>query len=117
MTEEPINIKRTNREISNANLKPIKPGEVRNPTGRPIKDISILSRVKELLEQEPIPGKSNAQLVAEALVELAKSKGARGQVAALLELFNRTDGKVKDVVEIQGEMIKSIVKDYGDATK
>ena len=70
------------------------PGQSGNPKGRPPKNISILTKVKELLEQDAGKGKTNAQLIAEALIELAKDKGAKGNVPVLVELLNRIEGRV-----------------------
>ena len=51
-----------------------KPGQSGNPKGRPPKNLSITSLVKERLEQEGEQGKTNAELIAEAIIELAKKK-------------------------------------------
>jgi len=69
-----------------------KPGQSGNPKGRPPKNLSITSLVKEKLEQEGPEGKTNAELIADAIIELAVS----GDLSAIKELLDRTDGKVID---------------------
>ncbi len=82
-----------------------KPGQSGNPKGRPKKDISITSLVRELLEKEGAKGKTNAQLVAEAIIKLATSPNARGHVPTVQELINRLEGKVADIHKIEGEIL------------
>ena len=62
-----------------ANLKPAKKGEVRNPKGRPPKNLSLISCLKEeLAKVDKHTGKTNAQLIAERMVADAKD-GDKGQ--------------------------------------
>lgn len=115
MTEEPTEKQRTNREISNANLKPFQPGQSGNPSGRPLKDICITSLVKELLEQEAEGGKTHAQLVAEAIVKLSEDHHFKGNVSAIKELLDRVEGKVPDTHKIESDVpINIIYKQVGD---
>lgn len=84
-------------------------GEVRNPEGRPLKDLCITSQVKELLEQDAGKGKTHAQLVALAIVTLAEDRFFKGNVAAIKELLDRVEGKVKDIHQIEGDIPVNIV--------
>lgn len=95
---------RTNRDISNANLIPIKPGETLNPGGRP-KGKSITAELRKLLDSGTI-----AEDMAKILIEIAKSKHDRGQVAAFKELLDRTDGKVLDTHRIETGDISIVYK-------
>ena len=71
-----------------------KPGQSGNLSGRP--KSSITSILREKLEQIGEDGRSKAEIVADILYEMATSKGARGQVPALIELLDRIEGKVAD---------------------
>lgn len=98
------NKKRANREISNANLVKIKPGQVLNPSGRPPNIKYISDILKDLLVQKDAGSdKTNAELIAEAMVALAKDTDKRGHVLMLKELLDRAEGKVLDThrIEIQ----------------
>ena len=87
---ESLEEKRTNREISNANLKVIQPGQVLNPGGRP-KGTSLTAVLRELLNQ--IPKGDNKELK-EAVVKALIKKALTGDTRALDIIFDRTDGKV-----------------------
>jgi hypothetical protein len=88
-----------------ANLKKIKPGEVRNPNGRPRKDVSLTSLLKA--EMEKIPevydknGKKNTRTWRELLVE-AWLRGALKNPVLLKELLDRLEGKVAQPVTGEG---------------
>ena len=114
MTDDTTDKQRTNREVSNANLIPIKPGECLNPGGRP-KGKSITAELRKLLDDGTV-----AEDIAKALIRLARDTSFKGNVAALRELLDRTDGKVADVHKIEGDVPISIVyqsKKDEDATK
>ena len=91
--------KRTIHPNSLANLEKgkFKKGQVTNPAGRPTKDCTITSMIKEMLDlpcDAAIPGadgiKTWRQLVARAIVYGA----AKGNPQMVKELLDRTDGKV-----------------------
>ena len=65
----------------------IKPGETRNPNGRPVNEDSITYWYKKLLAE----GK-NAKEIAEAMISKAKA----GSLGHSQEVTDRTDGKVVD---------------------
>jgi len=76
---------------SKANLRPVKPGEVRNPTGRPKNELSITSITRDQLG-EPCPKdptKTWAQYLSDRWLELACEN-----VQAFKELMERLEGKV-----------------------
>ena len=68
------------------------PGQSGNPKGRPLD--SLTSLLKHYLEQGA--NKAHKEEIIEALVDLAKSPGVQGQVAALKEIFDRIEGKVTE---------------------
>ena len=109
--------KRTNREKSNANLKPFKPGEVHNPNGRPPNKKYLSEIARELLEQIPtgeLQGRNADVLVVLALVR----KALGGDTKAIEMLHDWTEGKVTDTHKIMGDVPVSIVyKQVKDATK
>jgi len=88
-----------------------KPGESGNPGGRH-KDPGITAVQIEMLDKlcpYDAKGRTWREWLAEKGLLLASDKEA-----ALRDLKDRLEGKVTLPVELQGEMIKSIVKDYGE---
>ena len=94
---------RTNREISNDNLIPIKPGETLNPGGRPAGK-SITAELRKLIDSG-----TNAEDMAQILLDIAKAKLNISQMAAFKELLDRTDGKVAETHKIEGDIPVTIV--------
>lgn len=68
------------------------PGQSGNPEGRQPNTLTTL--LKQYLEQGD--NKAHKEEIVEALVDLAKSTGVQGQVAALKEIFDRIEGKVTE---------------------
>jgi hypothetical protein len=98
--DELLDKKRTNREISNANLVPVKPGEVRNPEGRPPNKRFLSEIARELMKQArkgDLEGKTTDELVVLALVKSA----LQGNTKAIEMLHDWTEGKVPDKHEIE----------------
>ena len=93
MVDDSLSGKRTNREISNANLIRIKPGETLNPGGRPKDTVSALLKEKD------------RQAVADKLYQLA----LKGDMRAIQEYMDRTEGKVTDTHKIEGEVPVTII--------
>lgn len=102
-----------------ANLKRIPKGQSGNPKGRPPKDYSIISLIKEMLDlpaDMPVPGadgvKTWRQLIARAIVYGA----AKGNTQMINELLNRLEGKPTQPTE--GEVtLKVLYENDGDSSK
>jgi len=78
------------------------PGQSGNPLGRPPKNVSITSLIKEKLDTiDPKTGKTHAQLITDKIFQIAMS----GNLAAAQEILIRTDGKVTERHELTGIMI------------
>ena len=73
-----------------------KPGQSGNPKGRPVKNLSIVSLVKDRLEKHP----EEAEEIALALIHLAKTKN----LWAIESVMNRIDGKVEERHHIEGAL-------------
>ena len=82
--------------VNTDNLTPWKPGESGNPNGRPPNSVTTL-----LKNRKP----EDNQKVADKLYQLA----LRGDMSAIREYIDRTDGKVTDTHRIEGEIPVSIV--------
>jgi len=83
-----------------------KPGQSGNPAGRPVNSVTAL-----LKNQDPLTNKS----ICDKLIELAQA----GDLPAIKEYLDRTDGKVTDKVAVlQDTTIRFIIgKGYDDATE
>lgn len=83
-----------------ANLKPWKPGESGNPSGRP--KSKVLSDAYRRLLEEPFPndpqGRTHAELIALGQVREA----IKGKTPAAAEIADRTEGKARQAVELSG---------------
>ena len=83
------------------NLTPWKPGQSGNPKGRP-KGSGVTDRLKALLDQ---PVKDGAEMtVAEALAKAAMKAALKGDHRFFKEILDRTEGKVTDKLEVDGDM-------------
>lgn len=84
-----------------ANLKPFQPGQSGNPKGRP-KSITMSEAYRRELakvdESDP-QGRTRAEVLAEQII--IKAKG--GDVAAIREITDRTEGKPKQTVTLTVE--------------
>lgn len=76
---------------------PFQKGVSGNPSGRP-PDVMGQAIRKVLAEKDPATKKKNAEALARKLFQM----GMAGNVEAIKELNNRSDGKVKDKVELSG---------------
>src|SRR5262245_50295357 len=94
-----------------ANLTPWKRGQSGNPAGRP-KKRTVSEELRARLEEQ-YPGRSDAtygRMVAEALV----TEAITGNVPAIKEIFDRTEGKPKQTVDVnlaerQREMVEDAI--------
>ena len=90
MTTEIVSKLRKRHEMnpnSLKNLVPVKPGQVLNPHGRPKKEISITSKVKELLEHE-------VDAVAKRVINELKKPHGKYPTGLFCEVLNRIEGRV-----------------------
>lgn len=96
----------------NKNTRGWKPGQSGNPAGRPKKEMTLVSLIKDELDKVPEDeksGKTNVQLIAEALMRKATS----GNAEAIKIVLDRVEGKVKQVVGIENEGSTSFVISFG----
>ena len=103
------------------NLKPAKKGEVRNPKG--INQYSAMNELRELLESDEIEVKINGKVikvstengnVRKGLFAVLVAKASEGDLRAIQEILNRTEGKPIETVrthEINEEPIRIINRD------
>ena len=81
------------------NLIPAKPGEVRNPTGRP----RVLPELKEILSQilsEEITNSKGDKIQAlDLIIRQLTAKATKGDLRAIQEVLDRMYGKAKQIVE------------------
>ena len=87
---------------SRANLqKPWKKGECGNPKGRP-KGSGITDKLKKILDE---PAKEGSDMTtAEVLARAAIKAAAKGDHRFFKEILDRVEGKVKDKVEVDGDI-------------
>ena len=78
-------------------LKPFQPGQSGNPGGRP-KKLPITDAIREELEREVTGGLSLAHAIARKLVRLA----LEGDMDAIREIADRTEGKPRQRIEQSG---------------
>lgn len=101
---------------SMSNLKPCKPGETHNPNGRPRGAKSVTTILKERLQEiapgavidievlrryaqgKPIKSVTTADALACVLLNKALDKG--GDLAAIKEVLDRTEGKAQQSLEV-----------------
>lgn len=78
-----------------ANLKPIQKGEVRNPRGRPKKDLSLAAKAQ-----------AHAQDAIDTLVEVMKDKEATpsARVGAASEILDRGFGRAPQSLEVEHKL-------------
>lgn len=81
------------------NLKPFKKGQTGNPNGRPKKLPALDVLMAEVLGEEK-DGKTAAQAILAAL----RAKATKGDVRAAEVLMDRAWGKVKQPVDISGDI-------------
>ena len=110
MNEKPFKKKGKNK--GHENLVPIKPGEVRNPTGRPKKENTYSDTLRSLLEGQDINvtwtvnGKAKSLLVSSTqnmYYGVAASQimeALKGNVAAQKEIVDRIQGRAQQNINI-----------------
>jgi len=104
------------------NLIPAKPGEIRNPNGRPKKENTFSDICRELLQSKEIditytfPKKgtmvtshmhmSSDKTMNHSLAAVLIKEGMGGNVKAIQEIIDRTDGKPKQTVDLGFDAFK-----------
>ena len=97
-------------------LKPRwKPGQSGNPKGRPPKALCLTSEIKEYLDQVPkvLPNNQpnkEKKTWCKILAEEAVHQAAKGNHQILKELFDRTEGKVRDKLEVETFTLSDFIK-------
>jgi hypothetical protein len=92
------------------NLRPCKPGETHNPHGRPKKLPRLDDLLAEVLGTDGID-KSEAERIIEALVK----KALKGDTRAAEILLERGYGKVRQDIDVKGNIILNFDSDDKDA--
>ena len=75
------------------------PGQSGNPGGRP-KD----TLTKLLLDLLNANNEAEKKAIVQQLIDIGKSHGMRGQVAAIRDIFDRVDGKVPETHKIESDV-------------
>ncbi len=99
-TKKPTDKQRKNSG-KKSNLKSWKKGQSGNPKGRPKKADCLTSLLKEEIQKispTDVEKRTWLELIVLATMQLA----IKGNAAALREVWDRMDGKVKDEVEMTG---------------
>lgn len=81
------------------NLRPIKPGEVRNPHGRKRKADCLISCIKAELDSKSLNGQTKEQMIASMLVGLAE----KGNLKAIDLLMEYTIMKPAQALNLGGQ--------------
>ena len=84
-----------------------KKGQSGNPNGRPKGSKNLTTQLKKMLEAkiknyDPIKDEEITQSIADHLINVLLSKALNGEDKAIMEILNRSDGKVKDEIEHSG---------------
>lgn len=94
-----------------ANLKPWQPGQSGNPRGNP-RSLILSAAYRAELAKVDEQGRTNAELVAEAVVK--RAKGPYASVMAATEIADRTEGKPQQSISVTiTDMIKRAKEDHG----
>ncbi len=101
-TMKPTDKQRENRG-NKSNLKPWRKGQSGNPKGRPRKADCLTSLLKEEIEKVD-PKDKHKRTFRELIVIATMRLAMKGNAAALREVWDRMDGKVKDAVEMTGSV-------------
>lgn len=87
-------------------------GQSGNPGGRPKSSQTMAAMLHTALRtKDPVTGKPHKQLVVEALIQQAEA----GNMAAVVFIFERLDGKVPEQLQSDGTLTVRVVYDTEDA--
>ena len=100
MSNDPIKNKGKNKGW--ANLKPAKKGEVRNPNGRPKKDLAIADILNSIGDEE-ITNQTTGEVITKrrAVLHTIYSAALKGDLNAAKFIADRTEGKPIETVRTQ----------------
>lgn len=96
--------------VPNSDKNQFKPGQCGNPKGRP-KGKSLKSVLNELLAEEITiveAGNKRKMKANEAIALTLIKEALNGNIQAIKEIFDRTEGKARQSVSIEGE-VKQII--------
>lgn len=108
------------------NLKPFKPGQSGNPKGRPPKVKCIPDILGKILK-EPLPKHLRDKIKSyypemdrdptflDGIMRVVVGKAIKGDSWAIQFIADRTEGKVKDVIEMNGGQRLELVEEIIDA--
>ena len=77
------------------NLKPFKPGQCGNPNGRPKGRRSLSTILREMLSEEieiDVNGKKTKKELQDVIVNNLIQNAVKGDLRAIEQIFNRTEG-------------------------
>ncbi|MDA2920649.1 DUF5681 domain-containing protein [Desulfobacterota bacterium AH_259_B03_O07] len=80
------------------NLKPWKPGQSGNPKGRPRKEMSFTSLLKEAIEQK-CPEDKKKRTWAQVMNEQLLKKAKKGDLQAMRLIYEYVEGKPRQEIE------------------
>jgi hypothetical protein len=95
------------------NLKPCKPGETHNPKGRPkgAKGLSTLLRkyLKQKIDfNDPISKENVKKALGDVVILKLLSNAIKGDMRAIQEILDRTEGKASQLIEHKGNINEPI---------
>ncbi len=91
--------------IPNEHLNQFKEGESGNPNGRPKGSRNLSTILKEMLEEDVevvIDGKKERRQFQEVIICKLLKKANDGDIRAIEQIFDRTEGKAKQTVDFTG---------------
>lgn len=88
--------------MNSENLTPFQPGESGNPSGRPRGAKNLSTILKELLETDVEIDGGEKHPYKNAIVTKLLQKAAKGDIKAIQEIFDRTEGKAKQEIKHDG---------------
>jgi hypothetical protein len=109
MSDDSIKIGGKKRKKAMPRGKPIKPGEVRNPHGRPRKEDTMSDCIREYLAGS-VNTESGEKLTRMQIAARAMYKKAIGGDSSMMrEMLDRGFGKIKDNVDINSVQLVQLV--------
>ena len=110
----------TEKQLSN--LKPCKPGETKNPNGRPKGRVSLSKILADLLERkiniiDPMTKKAGRKKLSEIINLRLMEKALKGDLKAIAEIWDRMEGKANQMIQHETQEMSRIVIVQNDKTK